>query len=143
MRQKGDISHRIRASVVVLDKDKKRFLLMYRFINGKEKYVLLGGGIEKGESIEKAAIREVKEEANIDVKLDKKLTTINYKTCTDHVFLATEFSGKVKLSGCEVNRSTKDNFYCPKWININDLHNLKIPIYPGSIVELILKEYYD
>jgi 8-oxo-dGTP diphosphatase len=133
--------HRTRASVIVLDKKNKRFLMMYRYIDGVEKYVLLGGGVEENESVEEAAVRETKEEANLDVKLDKKLTTVNYKTCTDHVFLATEFSGKIALSGEEAERSSEKNIYYPKWIYLKDIKNLKIPIYPGFIVSLILKEF--
>jgi 8-oxo-dGTP diphosphatase len=133
--------HRTRASVIVLDKKNKCFLVMYRYIKGVEKYVLLGGGVEENESIEKAAVREIKEEANLDVKLDKKLTAIKYKTCTDYVFLSTKFSGEIKLLGEEVERSSKDNVYYPKWICIENLKKEKIPIYPGFIVELILKEF--
>ncbi|MFH0952166.1 MAG: NUDIX domain-containing protein [Patescibacteria group bacterium] len=102
-------------------------------INGKEKYVLPGGEVESGQTIEEAAIREIKEEANLDVELDKKLTKINYKRCTDRVFLATKFSGDVKLTGEELNRLSKDNIYRPEWININDIGNLKIPIHPGIL----------
>lgn len=133
--------HRTRASVIIIDKNKRRFLLMYRNINGIEKYVLLGGGVELRESIEEAAIREVKEESNLDIKLNKKLTEIKYKTCTDYVFLAENFSGELKLSGEETDRSTENNIYRPEWIKIDNLNKMSIPIYPKFIVKLILKEF--
>ena len=138
---KENKSHRARASVIVIDKNKKRFLLMYRNISGIEKYVLLGGGVESGESIEEAAVREVREESSLDIKLSKKLTEIKYKTCTDYVFLAEDFSGELKLSGEEIDRATRNNIYRPEWIEIKNLDKMNIPIYPKFIVKLILKEF--
>lgn len=134
-------SHRTRASVVVIDRNEKRFLLMYRNENGIEKYVLLGGGVEPGESIEEAAIREAKEESNLNIRLSKKLTEIKYKTCTDHVFLAEDFSGELKLSGEEIDRNTENNIYRPEWIEIDNMDKINIPIYPKFIVKLVLKEF--
>ena len=139
MRQPKDNSHHHRASVIVLDKKQRRFLMMYRREQGKEKFVTLGGGSESDETPEQTAIREIKEEAGLDVTLDKKLATIEYKNCTDHVFLATEFSGTPKLSGEEKERHSEDNFYEPRWIEIDKLQDLKIPIYPDKIVPLIVR----
>jgi 8-oxo-dGTP diphosphatase len=140
MREKGDYYHRTRASVIVLDKKERRFLMMYRKTQGKEKYVLLGGGVEENETVENAAKREVLEEAGLCIDVDKKLAEIRYKTCTDHVFLATRFSGEVKLGGEEIERISEENIYHPEWIKVDDLKNLKIPIYPGLAVRLISKE---
>lgn len=69
-------------------------------------WVFPGGGIKKGELIEEAVIREVKEETGIDVKLEKLVTTY----IIDHflrwaivfVFKAKYKKGKLKRQKGEV-----------------------------------------
>ena len=134
---------RKRASVIVIDKPNRRFLMMYRRKKTKKgvtkKYVVPGGGVEKNESLEQAAIRELREETTLDVIIDKKITTIKYKNCHDFVFISNRFKGKPKLSGEELDESNENNYYEPKWIKIDDIDKLKIPIYPKSLVKSIKK----
>jgi len=132
--------HRTRASVIVFDKDKNQFLMMYRRIGNEEKFVLLGGGVEPGETLEEAAVREVKEESNLDIKLDKKLTEIHYQKCIDHVFLSTTFSGNLKVIGEELVRNSENNYYSPQWIKVDQLNQLNVPIHPRWIVRTLLNE---
>lgn len=138
--------HRKRASVVVIDKKNRSFLMMYRRTKSKkdsfvEKFVVPGGGLNKDETIKQAAIREIKEETTLDVTIDHKMATIKYPNCDDYVFVATKFSGESKLAGEELERCNKDNYYEPRWISINDIDNLKPPIHPRSLVRLIKKEF--
>jgi 8-oxo-dGTP diphosphatase / 2-hydroxy-dATP diphosphatase len=60
-----------------------------------------GGRVEKGETIEEAAIREVKEEAGIDVRELRKVGVLEFEseareaeTLEVHFFTTTEFTGK-------------------------------------------------
>ncbi|KXJ98489.1 MAG: NADH pyrophosphatase [Parcubacteria bacterium OLB19] len=62
------------------------------------------GKVEEGESIEVAALREVKEETGLDVELIRKLTVLDNPflgTKETHVFLG-------KIIGGELNYSTEE-----------------------------------
>ena len=67
-------SEHMRAAAIILDRN--RILLMHRIKEGKEYYVLPGGTIEKGESPEETVIREIKEETNLDAKIERKLGSV-------------------------------------------------------------------
>ena len=64
------MQHRISAGVLV--EQNGRILLVRSVLEGRyDFWVAPGGGVEGDESIEKAAIREVREESGIVVKLDQ------------------------------------------------------------------------
>ena len=54
---------------IVLDEE-KRMLLVRQHHDGKDIWMVPGGGIEDNESAAEAAIREVKEETGLDIGLD-------------------------------------------------------------------------
>jgi 8-oxo-dGTP diphosphatase len=64
---------RVRAQAVILDEE-NRILLVNHVKDGKEYFVLPGGGVEFGETAEESLLRELKEELDItDVKSVKFL----------------------------------------------------------------------
>lgn len=68
------------------------------------------GHMEEGETEEETAIREVKEETNLDVEIDKnKKYTVEYTTDKGKdkivtLFLAKEISGELKPQECEISK---------------------------------------
>ena len=56
------------------------FLLNEKMIHFKNHWALPGGFVEYGETVETAAIREAKEETNIDVELLDLVNVYNSKT---------------------------------------------------------------
>ena len=111
---------RLISAVVILKKqDNDIFVLLNeRFPN---KWELPGGKVEKGESTKEAAIREIKEETNININ-PKKLITIDemmpeYKTdkrCNYYGYFTTE-KDKIK-SGSDAKNL--------QWFSINNLPNI-------------------
>lgn len=62
---------RIRVAGILIQNNS--IALMHRIKNGREYYVIPGGGVEENETNEEATIREIKEEVGIDVKVIKKM----------------------------------------------------------------------
>lgn len=123
-----------RSAVIILKND--AILLMHRNKFGEEYYTLPGGTIESGENPEQTAIREIKEETNLDIVLDKLLWEIEDERHQGYYFLAKSFSGKMALGGPELERLYTGNLYDLQWIKIKDLKN--ILLYPESIKEKII-----
>ena len=61
------------ASSAVVKHDDKILLIKRKHAPGIGKWALPGGIVEYGETVEQAAIREVKEETNIDITIEKLL----------------------------------------------------------------------
>lgn len=131
----------MRATAVII-KD-NLILLMHRFRDGIEFFVLPGGGVEKGESIEEAVIREVKEETSFNAKINKKL----FEYCNDYqgnkkmhyFYLITDFSGDMQLGGEEAKLNSEKDRYILEWHEISEISNL--PLKPEAIKEKILNSY--
>jgi 8-oxo-dGTP diphosphatase len=123
--------------------NKERILLIHRFKNGKEYYVLPGGAIEKDESPENAAIREVKEETNLDIELGPLLSKsnemVNGEERLGYYFLADQFSGELKLGSPEFERQSENNVYLLEWVPFAQLTN--ILFYPEEIKKIIIAKY--
>ncbi|VVB82268.1 ADP-ribose pyrophosphatase [uncultured archaeon] len=81
---------------ILLGKKKKKF--------GKGKYNGFGGGVEKGETLEEAVIRETFEEAGIIIKNPEKMGKILFTFDSDekdhlvHFFKATDYIGLIEES---------------------------------------------
>jgi 8-oxo-dGTP pyrophosphatase MutT (NUDIX family) len=129
----------MRATAVIIQNG--QILLIHRFCDGKEYYVLPGGGVEKDEDIEVATIREIKEETNLDAKLDRKLWEHkdDFDNRTHYFFLVTEFKGNLQLSGPEAERNSDFDKYILEWHNINKID--KLLIYPEEIKKKIMEEF--
>lgn len=68
---------RISSRAIIIEDNKLLVMFRRKIKNGikKEYYVIPGGGLEEGETLEQNVIREIKEEFNIDIKVIKKLET--------------------------------------------------------------------
>jgi 8-oxo-dGTP diphosphatase len=119
-----------RAAVIII-KD-NRILLMKRKKDKEIYYTIPGGTLDKGESLEKTAVREIKEETNLDIVLGELLWNIKDGISECSYFLCRSFSGTLKLGGPEVKRNS---FYCLKWVLIEKIK--KINLKPELIIEKI------
>ncbi|MGM0607484.1 MAG: NUDIX domain-containing protein [Candidatus Muiribacteriota bacterium] len=64
---------RVRIAIIILYKDKMLFVKHRK--NGREYWLLPGGGLEINETIESCAVREVKEETGLNISLGKLVFT--------------------------------------------------------------------
>ena len=101
-----------------------KILLMRRIRNGREYFVFPGGGIEGNESLENGVAREIKEEFNLDVKINKFLFQIENRGRQEFYFLIEKFSGVPKISGDEKKRMNESNQYYPVWKDLEEIPNL-------------------
>lgn len=127
----------------VLIKNKGKILLMHRIKNGIEYFVLPGGGVEDGESIVDAAIREAKEETGLDVTIDGELWKYHNSTDDrDHFYyLVTKYSGSLKLGGHEVDRVSETNKYFLEWHDLRKLNDVKF--FPEDIKTKVLETFLE
>ena len=125
---------RHRATVFVLDKN--RVLLIHRFKNGNEYYVIPGGGIEDGETPSDAAVRELKEETSLDVALGEKIGELEEDGNRQYFYLAQSWSGTPTLGGPEAERNSPENHYQLEWIPIEKLKDINLR---ADIAAILLK----
>ncbi len=133
----------MRATAVII-KD-GMILLMHRFRNNIEFFVLPGGEVEDGETIERAVIREVKEETGFNSRINKKICEFeneyNGNKNMHHFYLITEFSGELKLGGEEALENSESNKFILEWHKIEDIAGL--PLKPEKIKNVILENFIN
>ncbi len=115
---------RHRATVFVLDKN--RVLLIHRFKNGNEYYVIPGGGIEEGETPSDAAVRELKEETSLGIVLGEKIGELEEDSNRQYFYVAKSWTGTPTLGGPEAERNSPDNSYRLEWIPIEKLRDINL-----------------
>jgi len=129
---------RTRAVAIILDND--RVLLMHRWRPEKEYFVFPGGGVEFGETVEDAVVREVREETMLEVSIEKLLYHHVYDDETEQYFyLCRYLSGEPKLgNGPEFKEPNLSNRFRPEWVDAKNLPRLLL--YPLEIRDWLIKD---
>lgn len=102
-------------------------LLMERWRDGLHYFSIPGGGVEPGETIEEAAIRELAEEMGVVVTLQRKLYIIDTPDSVHHIFMCDYISGDAALhpdSPEAIEHAQGDNLFKPRWIPLSELPEL-------------------
>ncbi|WP_203246721.1 NUDIX hydrolase [Sporosarcina beigongshangi] len=104
------------AYVLLVDEQEENVLLVKNKGPEASYYTLPGGAVEKGETLEEAAIREVKEETGLDVQLGGIFTVSEafFEERGHHTILFT-FTGKI--IGGEINISMPEEIEEVTWMN--------------------------
>ncbi|MFA6523894.1 MAG: NUDIX domain-containing protein [Candidatus Paceibacterota bacterium] len=131
---------RTRAVAILIREDE--VLLMHRK-NEKEYFTFPGGGVEEGESIEQAVLRELKEETTIEAEINKLLYRHIYDDDTEQYFyLCNYIKGEPKLHEDSIEKKQMldgNEFYNPLWFKIEELKNMLV--YPLEIRDLLLEDF--
>tara|TARA_Y100000034_G_scaffold130512_1_gene189165 strand:- start:2049 stop:2468 length:420 start_codon:yes stop_codon:yes gene_type:complete len=107
---------KFKAAMVVVLNDDKKVLLLKRSVNSNwmpKKWALPGGHIEKGESPKDAAVREAKEETNLDVDSVHELKEQEQVM----MYYSSSQSGTVKLDSEHTDWA---------WVSYDELDNYDI-----------------
>lgn len=110
---------RRRAGVVILVANKVAVIKRVKSIDTY--YVVPGGQMEVGETIEEAAIREAKEELGVDVELVEKLVDIEYNGM-QYYFSARIVGGEFgQGTGEEFTKGEEHGSYEAVWLDIEQV----------------------
>lgn len=123
------------AGVIIKD---GKILLMRRVRDGQEYFVFPGGGVEENETIENAVVREIKEEFNLDIKIDKFLFEIENRGRQEFYFLIKEFFGIPEIGSEEKERMNENNQYYPVWKDLKEIKTL-VNLYPEHARQVVEK----
>ena len=110
---------KLAVGTVIVD-DRRRIALVKRAIEpGYGKWVFPGGYVDRGEDVQRAAIREAREETGLDVRIDRLINIYSYtgRTPVLVVYAATWVGGSL---ACD-DESLEARFFEPEAIPWDDL----------------------
>lgn len=126
-------------SLVVRDGN---ILLVHRIKHGEVYYILPGGAVEEGESIEDAVLRELKEETTLEGSKLKEVFDYTDDICRNRIFLIEDAKGdevKIGKGTPEAGKQNEDNLYFIEWIPVNKI--LFLLIWPLQTREFLFKYF--
>ena len=127
----------IRVSAAVIHRDGKIFATQRGYGEYKGKWEFPGGKREEGESGEEALEREIREELDSKVKIEKLICTTDYDYPTFHltmdVYLSTLIEGKLTLLEHED----------AKWVSLDSIDDLDWLPADWSVIDEIKKHFSD
>ena len=127
----------IRVSAAVIHRDGKIFATKRGYGEYKGKWEFPGGKREEGESGEEALYREIREELDSKVEIEKLICTTDFDYPTFHltmdVYLASLVEGKLTLLEHED----------AKWVSLDSIDNLDWLPADWSVIDEIKKHFSD
>ena len=136
---------RTRAGIILIENNKVALIERHRA--GLDYFVFPGGGMDKHETPERAAIRETMEELGLKVAIKQKVVTIHFDQSTQVYFLAERVSGEFGTgTGEEFTDSDPDDpdegIYIPIWMPVVELPQHE-NVYPAAVTKLVIKAETD
>ena len=125
----------VRQRVAVVLRAGDAVLLIHRWRDAEEYFVVPGGGVEPGETVEEAARREMREEASVEI-LGELLPLISFEGVDERhgvvqrfvAFTAEAWSGDVEMSDAapEASTASASNRYQLEWVDLASLAALDL-----------------
>ena len=136
-REKDKRVKSIRVSAAVIHRDGKIFATKRGYGEYKGKWEFPGGKREEGESGEEALYREIREELDSKVKIERLICTTDYDYPTFHltmdVYLSTLIEGKLTLLEHED----------AQWVSLDSIDDLDWLPADWSVIAEIKKHFSD
>jgi len=135
---------RISSRAIIIENGKVLTMFRRKIKNGitEEYYVVPGGGIENGETLEENVKRELSEELNVEIEIIGYLGTIEYDTNIANFFHCNIIKGEPKLGGEELERMTDDNYYEVRFVDINKLDEIEFSA-KEKVYQALNEEYEE
>jgi len=129
---------RIRAAALLIQNGS--IAVMERYRGGRHYFTFPGGGVDEGETVEVAVVREIEEELGLQIRVTKHVATVWFNGNRQEYFLVEQTggtfgagSGEEFTAGYDEARGT----YHPMWIPVREL--LANPVLPEEVALMVVK----
>jgi 8-oxo-dGTP diphosphatase len=128
---------RQRSGIILIENDK--LALIERHRAGLHYFAFPGGGVDEGETIEQAAVREAEEELGIQVEVIQKVAEVIFNEKPQYYFLVKHLSGDFGTgTGEEYGEYNPiHGTYHPLWLSLTEVptHN----VVPRELADLVVR----
>lgn len=132
---------RIRAAAIIFKEDNLVTIYREKNVNGtvNKYYVIPGGGVEEGESIQEAVKREILEEIGIKIKLTDKYFYLDKEKAQEYFYISEYVSGTIGTgNGPEFTNKDIDKYGTYEVRLVPESKIQKIKLLPPEVKEYIL-----
>lgn len=121
----------------LLEKDGKFLLVNARVGAPKGLWNIPAGRVDEGEVVEEAAVREVKEETGLDVRIEGLVNVFHRPTnnVADKNIIRVNF--KMKIIGGDFNYP-KDEIAEAKWLSVKKIQTMEDSMFASGVKECIM-----
>ncbi len=132
---------RIRAVAILIEDNQVAVIERHRA--GRHYFSFPGGGVDAGETVEQAVVREVEEELGLRVVVKRKVAEVWFHGNRQEYFLVHKVSGEFGTGTGEEYQSYRPEHgtYLPQMMPISEL--LNHPVLPVEMALLLVKSHRD